>query len=79
MNIAQRELDKRYKVGADKGVMSYHKVELTLDYNRGLNKPSTVTINIDKRNRIKASEEAKKRYKSDMKLINKKNKLKTKK
>jgi hypothetical protein len=78
MSTPQRELDKRYKPGTDTGAMSYHKVELPLDYNRGLNKPSSVTPNIDKQNRIKASEQAKKRYKSDMKAINRKNKLKTK-
>ena len=78
MNIPQRELDKRYRQGTDTGAMSYHKVELSLDYNRGLNKPASVTPNIDKKNRIKVSEDAKKRHKSDMKAINRKNKLKTK-
>jgi len=78
MNTPKRELDKRYKPGTDTGAMSYHKVELPLDYNRGLYRPSSVTPNIEKQNRIKASEEAKKRYKSDMKILNRKKNLKTK-
>ena len=78
MNTPQRELDKRYKPGTDTGAMSYHKVELPLDYNRSLNRPSPVTPNIDKQNRIKGSEEAKKRYKIDMKILNRKKNPKTK-
>ena len=78
MNTPKRELDKRYKPGTDTGAMSYHKVELPLDYNRSLNRPSPVTPNIEKQKRNKASAEAWKRYKLDMKAINRKNKLKTK-
>jgi len=73
MNTPKRELDKRYKPGTDTGAMSYHKVELPLDYNRSLNRPSTVTPNIEKQNRNKASEQAWKRYKIDMKILNRKN------
>ena len=78
MNTPKRELDKRYKPGTDTGAMSYHKVELPLDYNRGLNRPSTVTPNIEKQKRNKATEEAWKRYKLDMKILNRKKNPKTK-
>jgi len=73
MNTPKRELDKRYKPGTDTDDMSYHKVELPLDYNRGLNRPSPVTPNIEKQKRNKASEQAWKRYKIDMKILNRKN------
>jgi hypothetical protein len=51
---------------------------LPLDYNRGLNRPSTVTPNIEKQKRNKATEEAWKRYKLDMKILNRKKNPKTK-
>jgi len=73
MNTPKRELDKRYKPGTDTGAMSYHKIELPLDYNRSLNRPSPVTPNIEKQKRNKASEQAWKRYKIDMKILNRKN------
>jgi hypothetical protein len=46
-----------------------------MDYT-ALNRPVSVTPNPDKQNRRKVSDEAKKRYKRDMKLKSRKAKLK---
>ena len=78
MNIPKRELDKRYKQGVDTGAMSFHNVELPLMDYIALNRPVSVTPNLDKQNRRKVSDEAVKRYKRDMKLKSRKAKLKNK-
>ena len=78
MNIPKRELDKRYKQGVDTGAMSFHSVELPLMDYTALNRPVSVTPNLDKQNRRKVSDEAVKRYKRDMKLKSRKAKLKNK-
>ena len=78
MNIPKRELDKRYKQGVDTGAMSFHNVELPLMEYTALNRPVSVIPNLDKQNRRKISDEAAKRYKRDMKLKNRKAKLKNK-
>lgn len=76
MNIPKRELDKRYKPGVDTGVMSFHNVGLPLMGYTSLNKPVSIIPNLDKQNRRKVSDEAIKRYKRDVKLKNRKAKLK---
>lgn len=78
MNIPKRELDKRYKPGVDTGAMSFHNVELPLMDYTALNRPVSIMPNLDKQNRRKVSDEAVKRYKRDMKLKNRKAKLKNK-
>ena len=78
MNIPKRELDKRYKQGVDTGAMSFHNVELPLMEYTALNRPVSVIPNLDKQNRRKVSDEAVKRDKRDMKLKNRKAKLKNK-
>jgi hypothetical protein len=71
--MTERKLDLKYKNGVDTGAMSLHKVEMPFKaYSSIINQTATKTT-VDKST---SDNKAVKRYKSDMKLINKKNRLK---